>query len=207
LKNLAFVVLFALALSACTSIPEPQNAGDALLIGSLVLDFPDGFLGQPARTVRSNLLLHFRNITRNTRFCRLTTDGYFYFHGHGDDQYELERYEYSVQDQGGEYYLNDRITQRFACVPGKLVYAGHLTIRYAKPRISNRVSFAQSTNYDDEEFFSVAGPDRFPLIHRMRQTYWQYDRAIDHRWDEDALHTFLNQKAPRSSWLQVEITR
>jgi hypothetical protein len=206
MKNLFLIIALALGLSACATIPQPKNAGDSLLVGSIVLEFPDGFLGQPARTIASNLLLHFRDVSRNTRFVRPAVDGYFYFLGNGSDDYRLESYEYSYRDDYGEYYLNDSIGQSFSAVPGKLVDVGRIIARYEKPRLSNRVTFAQVIAIEEEGMFEALNPESFPFAHRTEPAYWRYDRTIDRRWDDAAVIAYLQRREPRSPWLQAELT-
>jgi len=206
MKYLLAAAVLAFALSACATIPEPKSAGDSLVIGSAALEFPDGFLGQPARTIGSNLLLHFLDLTNGRRFARLAVDGYFYFRGSGDDRYMLESYEYSTQDYTGEYNLDDSIGQEFPSVPGKLVYVGRLAVRYEKPRISSRVTFAQVIGFDDGGLFGALKSEGFSPIHRMEPAYWQYDRTIERSWDDSALLAYLRDKDPRSPWLDAELS-
>ncbi len=206
MKYLLAAAALAAALSACATIPGPKSAGDSLLIGSVVLEFPDGFLGQPARTVGSNLLLHFLDLTSGRRFARLAVDGYFYFRGSGDDRYVLESYEYSTQDDTGEYNLDDSIGQEFSAIPGKLVYVGRLAVRYEKPRISGQVTFAQAIGFDDDGMFLALESEHLPFIHRMAPVYWQYDRTIERSWDDAALLAYLKDKDPRSPWLEAELS-
>ena len=208
MKYLLLAAALAVGLSACATIPEPKNTGDSLLIGSVALEFPDGFLGQPARTIGSNLLLHFLDVTSGRRFVRLAVDGYFYFRGNGDDQYTLESYEYSTQDYSGEYNLNDSIGQSSSSVPGKLVYVGRIAVRYEKPRIANHVTFAQVIGFDDGGplLFGALKSEGFSPIHRMEPAYWQYDRTIERSWDDAALLAYLKNKDPHSPWLAAELT-
>lgn len=206
MKYLLLAAALAGGLSACATIPEAKNAGDSLVIGSVALEFPDGFLGQPARVIGSNLLLHFRDVTSGRRFARLAVDGYFYFRGNSDDRYALESYEYSTQDYTGEYDLNDSIGQSFSSVPGKLVYVGRIAIRYEKPRIANRVTFAQVIGFDDGGLFGALKSEGFSPIHRMEPAYWQYDRTVERSWDDAALLAYLKSKDPRSPWLEAELT-
>jgi hypothetical protein len=205
MKNLLLVLVLAIGLYGCASIPEPRAATDALIIGNLVLDFPDGFLGQRARTVRSNIYLYFRNTTNGTWSWRLTSDGYFYFRGNGSDRYVLERYEYSYWDEGTEFYLSDKIGLSFSSTPGKLVYLGHLDIRYEKPSRSYRVTFARSTSLDDGGFLAERLNKRHFLIPRMHPTYWKYTRSDGRQWDDAAMVAFLRQKNPDSPWLERDI--
>ncbi len=206
MKYLALAFSLAIGLSACATIPEAKNTGDSLVIGSVALEFPDGFLGQPPRTIESNVLLHFRDLTSNRSFARLAVDGYFYFRGNGDDQYTLDSYDYSTQDYTGEYDLHDSIGQSFSLVPGKLVYVGRIAVRYEKPRISNRVTFAQVIGFDDGGLFGALKSGGFSPIHRMEPAYWQYDRTIQRSWDDAALLSYLKHKDPRSPWLEAELT-
>ncbi len=101
MKYLLLALALAIGLSACAGIPEARNPGDCLVIGHLALEFPDGFLGRPPRTIASNLLLHLRDLTTNRRFVCTAMNGYFYFRGNGADEYRLERYVYSYQYSSG----------------------------------------------------------------------------------------------------------
>jgi hypothetical protein len=205
MKYLLPALALAIGLSACATIPQARNPGDCLVIGHLALEFPDGFLGLPPRTIASNLLLHFRDLTTNRRFACTATDGYFYFRGNGADEYRLERYVYSYQDYYGEYYLNDSIGQSFSSAPGKLVNLGQIVLRYEKPRISNRVTFAQATVFDDAGIFWALKGEMEPYMHETISSYWQYDRTIQRGWDDAATIAYLKQKDPNSPWLEAEL--
>jgi hypothetical protein len=79
LRTTVLALVPLVVLCACAGTPRAKSAADARVSGSLSLEFPDGFLRLPARTIRSHVLLHFQNTSRGTRFLRSTTDGRFSF--------------------------------------------------------------------------------------------------------------------------------
>ena len=92
-------------------------------------------------------------------------------------------------------------------MPEKRVYLGHLSIRYEKPRMTNRITFARSTSFEDAGVSSALKGKRFPMVHRIHPTYWRYLRAEDRRWDDEASTAFLREKDPASPWLERDIAR
>lgn len=54
---------FIFILVSCASFPEPKEEGDSLVIGSFVVDFPDGFFNKAPRTVKEGVWIEFENIT------------------------------------------------------------------------------------------------------------------------------------------------
>jgi hypothetical protein len=167
-----------LALCACAGAPRPESAAEARVTGSLSLEFPDGFLGLPARTIRSPILLHFRNTVRGTRFLRSTADGRFAFPAAGGEELLLVRYEYSLSGPDFSCYLNDGIGISFRPQPGETLDLGHIRIRYTGPRPSDRVSFARSTTVEEEDL-AIEGPGSRFGLHRLRQTWWRYERELE----------------------------
>src|SRR3989304_8102826 len=103
MKYVLLMASLIFALSSCASIPAPEKADDSLVIGHLVLDFPDGFFEQPSRTIESGVMLHLVNTTKQTRFSLLTSGGYFRFLSHGADEYLLKGYEFSKRESGVVY--------------------------------------------------------------------------------------------------------
>jgi hypothetical protein len=92
---LAPIVLIAMLLASCASIPEPENESSSLVIGSLILDFPDGFFGETPRTLDSGVYVHVVNTTQGTDFHVSTgSGGYFYFLSNGTDHYSIEDYSF-----------------------------------------------------------------------------------------------------------------
>ena len=139
-----------LLLAACAGLPAPRSDSDALVVGHLQMEFPEDYLGQPPRVIRSYVLLHFLNVTRRTRFSRFTRDGYFAFRTAGGQELRLASYEYSATDPNYQSYLNDQIGIDFRTEPGEVLDLGRITVRYTAPMKSNRVTFARSPYVEDE---------------------------------------------------------
>lgn len=94
-------VLAALALpglGGCAGGSARESPAGTRVVGSLSLEFPEGFLGQPARTIRSPILLHVRNLDTGKRFLRAVGEGGFSFPAAAGEELALERYEYSQAD-------------------------------------------------------------------------------------------------------------
>jgi hypothetical protein len=169
-------VLAALALpglGGCAGAPSRESPAGTRVVGSLSLEFPEGFLGQPARTIRSPLLLHVRNLETGKRFLRAVGEGGFSFPAAAGEELALERYEYSQAGPDFSCYLNDEIGVRFRPEPGQVLDLGRITIRYTAPAPSNRVTFARSNTFEDppeqEDLFILRLP---------RSTYWRYTRTL-----------------------------
>jgi hypothetical protein len=192
-----------LLLASCASLPAPRSDSDALVVGYLQLEFPDGYLGQPPRVIRSDILLHFRNVTRRTHFARFTRDGYFAFRVPGGQELRLASYEYSANDPSYQSYLNDQIGIRFSAAPGEVLDLGRLTIRYTAPAKRDRVTFARSVYTEDMDTDKKTGR----RILAQYQQYWSYLRTLDRRWDPAALNEYLHRRDPAGRWQSREIRR
>jgi hypothetical protein len=171
----ALLLTAALALQGCAGRPGPGPAGDPAgeVTGSLLLEFPDGFLGQPARTVRSNILLHVRNLSTGERYLRLLRDGRFALPAAGE--LLLVSYEYSLAGPEFSCYLNDQIGIGLRAEPGRRLDLGQIRILYTRPRRSHTATFARSTTFE-EGGLVTARPGSF--LGRLRQDYWQYERTV-----------------------------
>ncbi len=191
----------ALSVAGCASLPAPRSDSDALVVGYLQLEFSDGYLGQRPRVVRSDILLHFANVTHRTRFSRLTRDGYFAFRVPGGQQLRLASYEYSANDPYYLSYLNDEIGLGFSTEPGEVLDLGRITIRYTAPAKSNRVSFAQSVYVEGEGL--IMGHH----VVTQYQQYWSYQRAFVRLWDPAAFDEYLHRADRAGRWQSREIRR
>jgi hypothetical protein len=178
-----FIVLAGVAvlLFSCASFPEPESKGDSLVIGNFILDFPDGFFGEPPRKVSSGITLHLVNSTKQTRFTLKTSyPGYFYFLTNGTDEFELESFDYQTQETHTTYTLGKNpINLKIANTPGKVIYLGHLTLSYTRPKIER--------TYGD------------------RDTSWDFKPAWTAKWDEEGLRQYIGEAGQDSEWLQREV--
>jgi hypothetical protein len=175
LRTTVLALVPLVVLCACAGTPRAKSAADARVSGSLSLEFPDGFLRLPARTIRSHVLLHFQNTSRGTRFLRSTADGRFSFPAAGGEELRLVRYEYSLAGPDFSCYLNDDIGISFRPQPGEALDLGNIRIRYTGPRPADRVTFARSTTVEEDEPPVGEPGARF---RRLRQSYWRYERAV-----------------------------
>ena len=176
LRAAALALLAALALpglGGCAGAPARESPAGTRVVGSLSLEFPDGFLGQPARTIRSPLLLHVRNLDTGKRFLRVAGEGGFSFPAAAGEELALERYEYSQAGSAFSCYLNDEIGIRFRPEPGRVLDLGRIIIRYTAPAPSQRPTFARSTTFEDPP----EQQERL-ILRLLRHSYWRYARTV-----------------------------
>jgi hypothetical protein len=133
MKHVLLILGIGLVLASCASLPEPEGEGTSLVIGHLVLDFPDGFFDKPARAIQNGIKLNFLNATRQTKFSLQTLSGYFYFLANGTDSYVLESYEYEFERVT---LGRSEVKWKIAVTPDKVNYLGHLTIFYLTPKLT-----------------------------------------------------------------------
>jgi len=167
--------LLLAGLGACAGLPAGESPAGTRVVGSLSLEFPEGFLGQPARTIRSPILLHVHNLATGKRFVRAVSNGGFSFPAAAGQELLLARYEYSQTDPYFSCYLNDEIGIRFRPEPGQVLDLGRITIRYTGPERSNQVTFARSTTVEQDD--PPEQGHKFTLW-RLRHSYWRYARAV-----------------------------
>lgn len=172
------LVSAVLALSSCAGVPKPESETDSLVVGSFVVDYPDGFYNQPPRTIEAGIRLDFVNTTRNSTFIVVTSEGgYFNFISSGGDHYMLKSFSYQVNENNESshavFYGGRDINFPFFSEPGSVLYVGHLTYTMAHPR---RVQNA------------------------TRETRWQFDDSVKISSRMVALHSYLNKVDRESAW-------
>ncbi len=176
----AGVIALVATLLSCAGFPEPQSAGNSLVIGSLILDFPDGFFDTPPQEFDMNVKINFSNTTKGTSFSLYTTRGYFYFQTNGTDEYVFE--DFGLQDVaiGDSRYSfgGARLSMPVATTPNKVIYLGHMVLTYSTP---------QATKRSD------------------RTTYYNYKSSVSVDWDENVMMRYIRQKQPDSPWLDMAV--
>jgi NHL repeat len=127
------VVLFAMS---CATVPPAEKPGDTLVIGSFILDFPDGLFREEPRTFTSGVALTITNVTQRTSFKVATSDqGYFWFRSNGTDSYELASCHYDYESGSRwRYQLDSKIGYQFTTVPRSVFYLGHLRLILRHPQ-------------------------------------------------------------------------
>ncbi len=168
---------------SCVNLPEPEGPDNALVIGSFVVDFPEGCFGGAIRSFRSGVKIHFANLRTKKTFFVTTDQGYFCFLSNGEDQYALVGYEMKYNETGSQGRFGDRVMKRLPVAPGKVIYLGSFVATWTNARKSTRQSLGQA------------------------MTYWEYDRALGHSWEDGLLEEYLESRGPESGWRQREVLR
>jgi hypothetical protein len=125
--------------------------------------------------------LHVVNVTKSTNFTLTTSHpGYFYFLTNGSDEFKLDSYEFATQRAHQRYTLSrNPINLKITTSPDKLIYLGHITFSYLKPKLDRA--------YGDQS------------------SSWEYKHDASINWDKEVLQQFIREKAPDSQWLNCEI--
>jgi hypothetical protein len=177
---LAGVLVLLASSASCASLPKPKGEGSSLVIGSLVLDFPDGFFDEAPRKIEGALTVNFRNVTTDRTFsCFTERGGIFCFLTNGSDEFLLESYEY-MQGVGATSYSIGETPLKLKILPtaDKVIYLGHITITYSKPAMVGQVNENSS---------------------------WNFKRSIALNWDKDSVLAYIVKKQPKSEWLTREV--
>ncbi len=194
-------------LSGCAGLPAPENEDDSLIIGSLVLDFPDGFFDWPGRKIDREVMVTVHNVTRNKNFTLMTSRGYFHFLGNGSDEYVLKNCKYRTREGGASYTLGERaLGLKIVTTPGKVLYVGHIVLTYKKPGGPGRKDLgARSMFRGDYKIPADRQGNRAVLRLFMDATSWDYQVSVDRSWDRVGLRQFLKERGADSLWLAREI--
>lgn len=174
-KRIAILGLLPLLLS-CASFPEPEAPENSLVIGYLVLDYPDGYFEHGRRTFTSGITVNLTNQASGRKFWLTTSNGFFHFLSNGTDSYTLDTYKLSVEGATSE----GRLKRSFTTKPHSVVYLGHLTLTYAHPQ--KKVS-----NLD------------------TKLVYWDYEFSSSFKYNEGDLQTYLQSRDPDGPWQEYEV--
>jgi hypothetical protein len=122
-------------LASCVSIPNPEGELCCLVVGNLVLDFPDGFFTEGPRKIGWKVLVNFTDLENNTSFHSYTSnDGYFFFGGKLGHKYRLDSWQVSIREGTSLYRLGpDKVGLVFDLIPGKVLYLWHMLITFNSP--------------------------------------------------------------------------
>jgi len=168
-------------LFSCASMPAPEGPDDSLVIGYFALDFPEGFFEQSKRTFTSGVTLNIKNETTGGRFRLTTSKGYFQFLSNGSDSYLIEEYSFQERDQSGRYGVKGEVNRKFSTRTHSVVYLGHLTVVYTKPKATHKTSADLKSNY------------------------WAFKTSDDFKYNEGELLSYLRDKDPECPWLEYEV--
>ncbi|HRY53428.1 MAG TPA: hypothetical protein P5142_02310 [Spirochaetia bacterium] len=173
----ALAALAASALSSCASAPRPESEADSLVIGSIVLDYPESFFDFGPKTIDRNLAVEFENITKGKTFTVMTmAGGYFFFVSNGADSYRLRQVRYDFRSNQASYKLSTNLDIPFAASPHAIMYLDYMTI----------------TN----SLLSAPKDDRVDGGHYS----WSYKRSFSSADRREDMLAFLRESDPQSPW-------
>ncbi len=173
------VISTILVLASCAGLPKAESESDSLVVGSFVLDYPDGFFDKPARTIESNIRLNFLNRSTGATFWVVTTrGGYFYFTTNGIDQFDLTSYAFTVPEKEGTYSGGGEFKYPIDVSRHCVQYVGHLTLTYAHPSME------------------MAGSSRMS---------WNFDTSYERKSRKAEMIEFLRDTDPETPWLTLEV--
>lgn len=145
MKKVVMAVVACLVLLSCAGVPKPENQTDSLVIGSIVLDFRDGFFNDPPRRIEAGVRLDFTNLTTQKTFWVITgRGGYFQFLGNGGDRYQISEYAFDVPTGG---WGSGSLVYKFTATPHAIQYLGHFEVTYRSPRAGQVTPGETSTEY------------------------------------------------------------
>jgi hypothetical protein len=178
---LAGILVLFVSSAGCASLPKPKGGGSSLVIGSFVMDFPDGFFNEGKRKIEATVTVNFRNITTGQKFnCFTERGGMFYFLTNGSDEFMFESFEYRSSEGSSRYSIGETpLKLKIQTTTDKVIYLGHITFTYAKPTL-----------------------ERDP---GSGTTSWGFERSIALNWDKDSTLAFILKKQPNSDWLAREV--
>jgi tetratricopeptide (TPR) repeat protein len=131
LKRQILAVGILAFLLSCASIPGAEKPDDGLVVGTLKLDFPDGFKPDGARTFRANIQIKITDVTKGNSFNVLTSsDGHFVFLSNSSDTYAID----DIKLLGERYPFEHRLHHIFTVRPKAILFMGDITFIYSKPR-------------------------------------------------------------------------
>ena len=178
------VCVLASALLACAGFPEPEGERDSLVIGSLILDFPEGLYDAVPHKVDMNVRVTIRNVTRNERFHVYTKRGYFYFLTNGTDEFNLESFRIlnTQVDDTLHSFSDQPVDLKISNFPSRVVYLGHINAVYSAPQLVR----------------AIGG--------RGGIQFYSYGVSVTAEWDQERLQRDFARRRPDSFWLNLRIT-
>ena len=168
---ISLLAITAIVFASCSSLPEPGNTDEVLVVGNFILDFPDGFFDLTSRTVRSNVKLRIKNRITGEITNVSTRNGYFHVVGYKGDDFEILEYDYRYKGSNAEYTMGNKVNKKFTANSDKVNYIGDIKIIYTAGEISSHrgslekyYSYKRSfTNQDNSqkalEYYKFNNPD------------------------------------------------
>ncbi len=175
-----------LGILSCAGFPKPRGESDSLIIGNLMLDFPDGFFNKGKALVRSGIVIVVVNDTTKEKQSLITSDGYFRFSTNGVDEYRVESFEYTEKDMNREYGIGPvPLKIRISGQGGKIIYLSHMLVTYQRPK---------------------AGAYKSGKDSRLSSS-WDYEVKLDSSWRDEEAAKYIQEKDGDNAWADYPMVR
>ena len=175
-KFLLGVGVIVILVSCASFFPEPESNTDSLVIGSFIIDFPDGFGSYSPLTAAEGIKLYFTNLTRNRHFVLVTdSDGYYYYLTNGSDEYVLNKFECPIRPVPYADPIRYTLNIPIRTSTTKLIYMGHISITFSE------------------------------LLVTTITIHPQYEVALHVDWDRTAMLLYLENRQSDACWLDYDI--
>ncbi len=169
-------------LASCTSFPNPSADQNCLIVGNMILDFPDGFFSNSPRRIAHGIQMNIKDLDEN-KPLRATTSlgGYFYFMGKSSHKYSIETWEARIDESSTIYNFGPyKFGFTLVAAPGKVMYLQNILFTYRRPKMG------------DEQGHIIS---------------WKFDISVSTEWNPDGVREFIETKQKGSGWLDCEFVQ
>jgi len=183
MKSLKALFLVAvLGVLSCAGIPKPETPQDTLVVGSFVLDFPDGFFDDPPRAITSGIELTITNTTKDSSFSvRTGPNGYYSFLSNGSDSFSLTSFFYEEKTLSSRRAtIHGTLDMPFETNAGQVRYVGKVTVIYQRPQRTYK-------NTGD------------------RTIYWAFEPSVSSANCRDEMIEYIKSMDPECEWLSRDV--
>ncbi len=169
-------------LASCASFPKPGDNQNSLIVGNIVLEFPDGFFSDSARRIVQGIQMNIRDFDENKLSHVLTgIDGYYYFVGKPDHKYVIESWEARIDDSSHIYSFGpNKWGLSFNSVAGKVIYLQNVLFTFRRPKRGAEEGYT---------------------------THWNFKTSVSTQWNPDGVRDFIEIKQKKSGWLDLEFVQ
>ena len=176
MKRWMAYVLVATLLVSCTTFPSPQGNEGSLVVGNMLIDFPEGFFAESARTLGHGIQMNFADLDKGTSFYVYSgDDGYYYFAGEPGHKYELRSWQVDLNEGSRIYRIGPVETGWvFTAVPGKVMYLQHILVTFRTPK-------------------------------KKGDTQWNFVPSVSVASKPEGVQAFITAKQKDSNWLNYEV--